>query len=54
MSASGPSGPLVFQSQPFRKNLSGLSTECQTDLIQIMPDILSGLICVQSVCKGYK
>ena len=27
---------------------------CQTAWIQIGPDILSGLICVQTVCKGYQ
>ena len=26
---------------------------CQTVLIQIKPDIFSGLILVQTVCKGY-
>ena len=36
------------------KNLSGPSSECQSVWIQIMPDILSGLIWVQTVCKGYK
>ena len=44
MSASGPSGPLVlssaefFQNQLFRKILSGIPKECQTDWIQIRPD----------------
>ena len=28
--------------------------QCQTDWIQIRPDILSGLIWVQSVCIGYQ
>ena len=28
--------------------------ECQTIWIQIRPDILSGLICVKTVCKGYQ
>ena len=28
--------------------------KCQTDWIQIRPDVLSGLIWVQSVCKGYE
>ena len=27
---------------------------CQTDWIQIRPHILSGLILVQTVCKGYQ
>ena len=58
MSASGPSGPLVlssadlFHSQLFLKNLSGLPSESQTVLIKVRPDILSGLIWVQTVCKG--
>ena len=38
----------------FRKILSGIPSECQTDWIQIRPDILSGLIGVQSLCKGYQ
>ena len=38
----------------FQKNLSGIPSECQTVWIQIRPDILSGLIWVQTVCKGYK
>ena len=28
--------------------------ECQTDWIQIRPDILPGLIWVQTVCKSYQ
>ena len=36
----------------FRKILSGIPSECQTDWIQIRTDILSGLIWVQNVCKG--
>ena len=43
-----------FQNQLFRKNLSGIPSECQTDWIQIGPDILSGPIWIQSVCKGYQ
>ena len=43
-----------FQNQLFRKILSGIPSGCQTDWIQIRPDILSGLICVRTVCKGYK
>ena len=38
----------------FEKILSGIPFECQTDLIQIRPDILSGLIYVQTVCKSYQ
>ena len=43
-----------FQNQLFQKILSGIPSECQTDWIQIRPDNLSGLIWVQSVCKGYE
>ena len=48
------SADFFFQNQIFRKILSGIPFECQTDWIQIRPDILSGLIWVQSVCKGYQ
>ena len=34
--------------------LSGITSECQTDLIQIRPDVLSGLIWVQPVYKSYQ
>ena len=37
-----------------KKNLSGVLVECQTVWIHIMPDVLSGLIWVQIVCKGYQ
>ena len=43
-----------FQNQLFRKIPSGIPSECQTGWIQIRPDVLSGLIWVQSVCKGYQ
>ena len=43
---------IFFQNQLFLKILSGISLECQTDWIQIRPDVVSGLIWVQSVCKG--
>ena len=36
-----------FQNQLFQKILSGIPSECQTDSIQIRPNILSGLIWVQ-------
>ena len=35
-----------------KKKLSGISSEGQTVWNQIRPDILSGLIWVQAVCKG--
>ena len=38
----------------FKKNLSGIPSECQTVWVQIRPDVLSGLIWVQIVCKGYQ
>ena len=44
----------ILQNQLFRKILSGTPSECQTDWIQIRPDILLGLIWVQSVCQGYE
>ena len=34
--------------------LSGIPSECQTVWIKIRPDIMSGLIEVQTVCKGYQ
>ena len=34
--------------------LSGIPSECQTDWIQIRPDLLSGLFWVQTVCKVYQ
>ena len=43
-----------FQNQLFRKITSGIPSECQTDWIQIRPDIMSGLIWVQTVCKSYQ
>ena len=43
-----------FQNQLFLKILSGTRSECQTVWIQIRPDILSGLIWVQTVCKSYQ
>ena len=42
------------QNKLFRKTLSGIPSECQTDWIQIRPDILPGLIWVQTVCKSYQ
>ena len=36
------------------KILSGIPSECQIVLIQIRPDILLGLIWVQTVCKCYQ
>ena len=38
----------------FKKGLSEIPSECQTVLIQIRLDVLSGLIRVQTNCKGYQ
>ena len=43
-----------FSKSTFQKILSGITSEYQTDWIQIRPDILSGLIWIQSVCKSYE
>ena len=42
----------IFLSKLFQKNLSGIPSDCQTVWIQIRPDVLSGLIWDQTVCKG--
>ena len=42
-----------LQNQLFSKILSGISSECQTNWVQIRPDKTSGLIWVQSVCVAY-
>ena len=42
---------IFFKINFFEKNISGMPTECQTVWILIRPDILSGLICVQSVLQ---
>ena len=44
----------LFQNQLFQKILSGIPSERQTVWIQIRSDILSGLIWVQTVRKGYQ
>ena len=38
----------------FSKKSLGIPSECQTVWIQIRPNILLGLIWVQTVCKGYQ
>ena len=43
-----------FQNQLFQKKISGIQSECQTVWIQIRPNILSGLIWHQAICKGYQ
>ena len=37
-----------------KSTFSGIAPECQTDWVQIRPDILSCLIWVQTVCKSYQ
>ena len=37
-----------------KRLLTYLPSECQTVWIQIRPDIMSGLIWVQTICKGYQ
>ena len=45
---------IFFSKSTFSIFFRGIPFECQTDLIQIRPDVLSGLFWVQSVCKGYE
>ena len=45
---------VFFQNQLFRKFLSGKPSGCQTACIKIMHDIMSGMVWVQTVCKGYQ
>ena len=42
----------TFQNQLLKKILSGIPSECQTVWIHIRPNILSGMIWVQTVCIG--
>ena len=42
-----------FRIEPFLKILSGIPSKCKTVWIQIRPDIMTGLIWVQTVCKKY-
>ena len=47
---------LIFISKSFslkKKNVLVIPTECQSVWIRIKPDILSGMICVETVCEGY-
>ena len=43
-----------FSKSTFFKILSGIPSECQTVRIHIRPDVLPGLIWVQTVCNGYQ
>ena len=38
----------------FSKKISGIPSRCQTVWMEIRPDVLSGLIWIQTVCKGYQ
>ena len=44
----------LFQNSLFQEVLSGTPSECQMVWIQIRTDIVSVLIWVQTVCKGYQ
>ena len=44
----------IFQNYFFQVILLGIPSECKTIRIQIMPDILSGLIWVLNVCKDHQ
>ena len=48
------SADFFLQNMHFQKIISGIPSECQTVWIQIRPDILSGLIWVQTVCTGHQ
>ena len=43
-----------FSKSTVRKILSEIQSNCQTVWIQIRPDVLSGLVCFQTVCKVYQ
>ena len=43
-----------FSKSTFWKIISGIPSEWQTVWIQFRPDVLSGLMWVQTVCKGYQ
>ena len=45
---------LTFFKINFKKNLSGKLSVCQMVWIQIRTDVVSVLIWVQTVCKGYE
>ena len=42
-----------FKINFFKKFFWGISFECQTNWIHIRPNILSGLIWIQTVCKSF-
>ena len=48
------SADFFFKIALFRRILSGLPYGCQTDWIQIRPDVLSDLIWIKTVYKSYQ
>ena len=44
----------IFNMTFFQNIISGMPSECQLVLMQIRPDILLGLIWVQTVCKDHQ
>ena len=44
----------IFQNKLFEKFFQEIPSECQTVWIRIWTNVLSGLIWVQTVCKGYQ
>ena len=45
---------IFFKINFFEKVFQKITSECQTVWIQIRPDIMSGLIWIQTVCIGYQ
>ena len=43
-----------FKNLLFQKTISGIPSVCENIWIQIRPDVMSRLIWVQTVCKGYQ
>ena len=48
------SSATFFKTNFFQKNLSGTLSGCQTVWIQIRTNVMSVLIWVQIICKGYQ
>ena len=48
------SGDFAPQNELFRTIVSRIQSECQIDWIQIRPEVLLGLIWVQTVCKDFQ
>ena len=45
---------IFFKIDFYKKMISRIPSECQTFWIQIRPNVMSGLIWVQTVCKNYQ